>query len=135
MVIQCFFVVDLLYIVSSGIIKASFSVTLLRIVVRRQHTCYLYFLLVITTIITPVFTLWIVFSCHPIAYFWERATDLNRGNCISYQAQVIGLYTQSALFLFIDFSLAVLPIFIVRDLQMDRRTKMSVVAIFAIGSL
>jgi hypothetical protein len=121
--------------VSSGIIKASFSITLLRIVVQRQHTYYLYFLLVITVIITPVFTLRVVFSCHPIAYFWERAIDLNRGNCISYQAQAFGLYAQSALFLFIDFSLAVLPIFIVRDLQMDRRTKISVVVIFAIGSL
>jgi len=90
-----------------------------------------------TVIITfGIFTAFYVplmaFQCHPISYFW---TQTGEGACISQVAIADSTYAHGALSAVADWTLGTLPIFLVRNLQMNPRTKVSVALILALGSM
>lgn len=71
-----------------------------------------------------------VFSCRPIAYFWDR--DLAGGRCLDVTALA---YANSGFAVAQDLLLIVLPVFMLWNLNMSRRKKMLIALMFAVGSL
>lgn len=93
-----------------------------------QWACYC----VMGFIIGPsiIITLVTVFSCNPIAYFWDR--DIPNGSCIDVSALA---YANSAFAMAQDAILILLPIFMLWKLNMSLKKKCFIALMFAVGSL
>ena len=82
----------------------------------------------ITTSTITIF-LMTVFSCHPVAYFWDR--DLH-GQCLDINALA---YANSGMSIAQDLIVIALPLPVLTKLNMSMKKKIGVVFMFAVGSL
>jgi len=76
-----------------------------------------------------------IFQCKPLSYFWERFDPSKKGMCILPEFGGAAFLSIAVVATAIDLSLGVLPILIVKDLQMARREKISVGCILGLGSM
>lgn len=75
-----------------------------------------------------------ILQCRPSAYFWTRFTG-GKGTCLNPKIVVDATYVYSAISCAGDWTLGILPIFVVWNLQMNARTKLSVALILAMGAV
>lgn len=112
--------------------KISIGVFLLRITIQRVHIYTIYVAMALSVITGLVFFFVTVFQCRPISYFWDQE---QAGSCISVDI-IIGLtYLYSSLNIIADFTFALLPCFIVKDLQMDRKLKIALMPLLGMGCM
>lgn len=83
-------------------------------------------MIAISTIIIFLMT---VFSCHPVAYFWDR--DLH-GQCLDVNALA---YANSGMSIVQDLIIIALPLPALTRLNMSTKRKAGVGVMFALGSL
>ncbi|RDW85700.1 hypothetical protein BP5796_04025 [Coleophoma crateriformis] len=69
----------------------------------------------------------VVFQCWPISYNWDLSL---KGKCVQQGAFYVAT---SALTLFTDILVLLIPFWIVKDLKMPRKTKAAVIGIFLLG--
>lgn len=93
-----------------------------------KFVCYgaLLFILLPSTVIL----LLTIFSCQPVAYFWDR--DIHGGTCINVSALA---FANSGFALAQDVALIMMPIFMLWGLNMSRKKKIFIGTMFAVGSL
>ena len=88
-----------------------------------------------------VFMFLMLFQCKPLSFFWTRMANHpvvnieGEGSCINMEIIVIMTYIYSAFAAFCDFTVGILPIFVVRKLHMKRQTKMAVVGILGMACM
>jgi len=134
--LQDLFISELFFILGSGLIKISFALTLLRVVVLRLHVIALYVAMVLSVIMTIATFLFIALTCRPASYFWTSVIDPSGGSCIDFHIQIKGSYAHGAVMLFLDVMLGVvIPLHVLSGLQMPRRIKISAAALLSLGSL
>ncbi|KAJ5314717.1 Vacuolar protein sorting-associated VPS28 N-terminal [Penicillium atrosanguineum] len=126
---------QMFYVWSSAVAKVSIAVALLRLTVNRVHRIILWSTITLTIIIGLIFWLVLLLDCHPISYFWKQANDRSTGSCLSVDILLDIAYLYSALTVVCDFTLGILPIFLVWHLQMNRRTKVAVGGILSLGAI
>lgn len=117
------------------VVKLSICLMLLRFVVEPSHRILLNVVIGLTSVSSLAFFFVFVFQCSPVPFFWRRARGDIDGQCINPLVVVIGAYAYSAVCVVCDWTMAVLPWFIVRKTRMDLRTKMMVVFVLAMGSM
>lgn len=71
-----------------------------------------------------------VFSCHPVAYFWDK--DLKPGSCYS---ELVTNAVGAGLGIAQDILLVVLPAFQVSQVQIKKKQKIYVIGMFVLGGL
>lgn len=125
----------MLYLWASAVSKIAIAVALLRLAVRRLHRFILWATCTVIVIIGLVFWLVLLFDCKPVSYFWERTNFLKQGTCLSTHVLLIIAYTYSCLTIVCDFTLGILPVFLVWGLQMNKRTKLALMGIFGLGAM
>ena len=76
----------------------------------------------------------IIFQCYPVDYFWTRYAGAV-GKCLNPNVIADATYAHSAISAWTDWTLGILPIFLVWDLAMNLRTKVSVALILALGAV
>lgn len=116
------------------LIKASIGIMLLRLSVNRIHKTICWVVLAVTEIYSLFFFFIFLFQCLPSAYFWTQYTG-GKGTCINPHITVVVFYGYSAITCAGDWTFSILPAFLVWDLQMGRKEKVSVVLILAVGAL
>jgi hypothetical protein len=116
------------------LLKASICVFLLRIAVAPLHKWIIWGVLLVHEVYSVFFFFIFVFQCVPATYFWTRFTG-GKGKCINPKISVDVFYVYSAISCAGDWILGILPIFIVWKLQMNKRTKISVACILAVGAM
>lgn len=125
------YVAEITYIVTLALTKASIVAMYLRIFWAYPpfqlacHVALAFILLPSAAILVAT-----IFSCRPVAYFWDR--DLGPGACLDVTALA---YANSALAMAQDLVLAALPIGMLWRLRMSRRRKCYVAVMFAVGGL
>lgn len=93
-------------------------VDLIRLTTQNKYRYPLYTLFVISAAVGTVSFFVALLRCKPIDAAWTE-----EGHCLS-QTLIIGFsYGISALNIVIDFSVAIIPIFLLRKTQMKRRLK------------
>ncbi|KAL2852102.1 hypothetical protein BJY01DRAFT_260170 [Aspergillus pseudoustus] len=117
--------------------KVSVCIFLMRITVKRLHIWILYLVMAFTVITGLMFMFIMLLQCKPLEYFWTRtALDPTiEGTCISIEIVITMTYVYSAFAVLCDFTGALLPIFLVRNLHMRRKTKMAVVGILGMACI
>jgi hypothetical protein len=115
-------------------LKFSVGIFLLRIAVERGQRITLYIVLAVSTIMSTYFFFLFVFQCWPVAYFWGQYTGME-GHCIDTSIILKTTYAYSAVTCWSDWTFSILPVFIVRKLNMNPRTKLSVILILALSAM
>ncbi|KAH6659439.1 hypothetical protein BKA67DRAFT_529592 [Truncatella angustata] len=131
---QWWFICELLYIISTCALKISVGFSLLRICVRPAYARIIHFLMYATGLVGIVYFLMVLLQCRPMSTFWEqspRTNDLCFKNSI-----VLGLtYTIAIMNCLADWAFSILPILVVKHLNMRRSTKVSLSAILGLAAL
>ena len=93
--------------------------------------------MILTAIAGVVFMFIMLLQCKPLEYFWTRsALDPSiPGHCMNVQIVIAMTYVYSAIAALCDFTVGILPIFLVKNLSMRRQTKMAVVGILSMACM
>lgn len=133
---QMWWTCEPLYVLTNMAIKASIAIFLLRICVHRAHVIIIWVVTGITEVYSLFFFLLFVLQCRPTSLFWLRFTsDPPEGSCIAGTIVSGCFYGYSAISCLTDWTYSILPIFLVWNLQMNTRVKISVVMILAAGAI
>lgn len=110
--------------------KASIAVFIMRITPNRSHRLVIYTALGVSIFCGLVFFFVALFQCTPVSYFWTRAGE---GSCLSIDVIIDVVYAYSALSIITDFTFTLLPVYLVWNLQMDKRVKFALIPILSMG--
>ncbi|KAF2121552.1 hypothetical protein BDV96DRAFT_216584 [Lophiotrema nucula] len=114
-------------------VKISISLFLLRVIVLKLQRWIIYVCMALTVFTGLVFLFVTLLQCSPISYFWNRA--IPGGYCISIEV-IIGLtFLYSAINAVCDFTLGILPIFLVKGLNMERKMKFALVPLLSMACI
>lgn len=124
---------EIWYVFASCLGKIAVGVFLLRIAVKRWHI-WIIRILNAGTVAFGIFyfTIFIV-QCHPIHSFWEE-TPASK-NCNDPHIITDATYGASAVNSAADWTLGLLPIFIVWDVQMRTKMKFTVAGILGLAAM
>ncbi|CEI61683.1 hypothetical protein FVEN_g2749 [Fusarium venenatum] len=120
---------EILYFISSTIIKCAIGLTCIRIDIRRRITIPIYINMAIMIIVTILALAYVFANCTPFAATWNPAL----GTCQKQISLQTVSYIVSAIQMATDWACAIIPCFIVAELQMSRRRKISAIAILGLG--
>ncbi|PWY95436.1 putative integral membrane protein [Aspergillus sclerotioniger CBS 115572] len=128
---------EIAYCFSAVACKISVCIFLMRITVRRIHIWILWTVMVMTVVAGMVFMFIMLLQCKPLTYFWTRkafSPDIH-GHCMDIQIVIAMTYVYSGFAALCDFTVGILPIFLVRKLHMKQKTKMAVVGILSMACI
>ncbi|KAH8820254.1 hypothetical protein F5884DRAFT_849523 [Xylogone sp. PMI_703] len=119
------------YVSGSVFIKASICAQLIRISTQRRYKVILILLIAATAITTLIAILAVLVRCKPIAASWNPAL----GTCINQDIIIDLTYAVSAVNIVTDWSVAIIPIFILRNVQMRATLKRLTRLVLGVGAL
>lgn len=132
--LRFWFLCEIFYALSTSILKISIGFFLLRITVSVYHIWIIRVVMVGSAVLGTVYTFTILFQCKPVSYWWSL--DPNRhGTCFTPSTVAGFTYAVSGMNALADWTFAILPIFVVKDLQMRRSSKIAVTAVIGIAAL
>ncbi|OLN83402.1 hypothetical protein CCHL11_03138 [Colletotrichum chlorophyti] len=123
-------VLEIFYVVSLAVIKASILFFFLRIFPERGFRRTLWMVQALNLLIAIAFLIFFCAQCQPFSYFWNQWDGEHQGKCAGFNKA--GL-THVALNIALDIIMLVLPLTQIYKLQMDRRKKIGVMAMFLVG--
>ncbi|CZT23214.1 uncharacterized protein RCC_08925 [Ramularia collo-cygni] len=129
---HAFFIAQQMYVVTLFGVKMSIAFLLLRFSASKALDWTLYGVAGVTTGLTIAFTLWLTFQCSPVAAQWDTSIE---GVCVSRDAYVDSVYILSAFSAATDIITAIAPIFVLRNLTLDQKSKWSAAITMGLGSV
>ncbi|EKV06545.1 Integral membrane protein, putative [Penicillium digitatum] len=131
----CWWVGQLFYVLTCVVAKLSIIIALLRITISRVHAYILYGAMILATAVGLIFFFFTMFQCSPVDYFWKRAQPNTHGACIN-RTLLIGIaYLYSIGAAITDLTIGLIPVALIWNLRMNRRTKGAIAVILGIGSI
>lgn len=118
-------------------VKSSICLSLFRITSEKNYRIMLWAVMILASISALIGFIAVVITCRPIAKNWDPVlqADPSVGYCLDYGIiQGISYYI-SASSIITDWACAIIPCFIVWNLQMRRKVKISVASILALGAM
>ncbi|KAF9694973.1 hypothetical protein EKO04_006862 [Ascochyta lentis] len=134
--LKYWFFCEVFYTITTSIFKIAIGLFLLRITIVPIHIWIIRFIMAVAAVVGVAYTLLVIFQCKPISYWWDL-DPTHTGTCLSASLVMNFTYVVSALNSFADWTFGILPIFVVKDLQMKRRVKVivsGIIGLAAIGS-
>lgn len=124
---------ELFYCCATSVLKVSIGLFLLRVATNRIHIWIVRLVMISAAVFGFAFLFVLVFQCWPISDWWSL--DINEKHCIKPDI-VVGLtYAVSGLNVIADWTLGILPAFMVKDLQMSVRQKRLVAIILSFAAI
>lgn len=118
-------------------IKCSICFSLFRITTEVKYRLLLWGVMFLATVSAMIGFIAVVITCQPIAKNWDPVlqADASIGYCMTGNIITRLSYYISASSIVTDWACAIIPCFIVWNLQMKRRLKISVAGILALGAV
>lgn len=126
------------YVIGSTLIKFVAALLLLRLFKGQKWQRYsLIGIMVLVGLIQTGYLVIAIFQCTPIPFYWFRYTENApvSGHCLKPAMATIPTYVSILLGVVSDWYLAILPITLVWNIKMEKKAKISIVAVLAIGSM
>ncbi|KAJ1334080.1 hypothetical protein MN608_04083 [Microdochium nivale] len=140
--ISHWFLCQLFYAVTMIVSKMSIGFFLVRVTVRRMHTYIIWAAVAISIVAGLTFFFVVLFQCNPISEYWMRygrnqvgPVDNGSGVCLNVEIIIALAYLYSACSIVADFTLALLPAWIISSLKMDRKSKMLLIPLVGMGTI
>ncbi|KAL5313409.1 hypothetical protein ACEPPN_019142 [Leptodophora sp. 'Broadleaf-Isolate-01'] len=115
-------------------LKLSIGAMLLRLTVVTTHRIIIYTTLAITEVYCTFFFFIFVFQCQAPEFFWTKYTG-GKGRCLDPQIAVIAAYAYSAIACVGDWTFAIIPVFLVWNLQINSRRRAAVAIVLSMGAI
>ncbi|KIN03210.1 hypothetical protein OIDMADRAFT_119103 [Oidiodendron maius Zn] len=125
---------EISYITTTALIKATIGMFLLQICTNTYQKCTIWIVIIVSTAFSLAYIPVLIFQCYPISYFWTRFLG-GSGKCLPTTVIADMMYTHGVISTWSDWTLGILPGFLVRNLNMSPRTKVSVALILGLGAL
>ncbi|KAE8150638.1 hypothetical protein BDV25DRAFT_139637 [Aspergillus avenaceus] len=134
---EYWFLCDVGYCISSILCKISVGIFLLRVTVHPVHRIAIYVVTALAVIFGLMFWILLLAQCTPVSYFWMRLSTTHpvSGSCINMTVVIAALYIFSAMSAIFDLTVGILPIFLVRNLQMRRDVKAAVASLLGMACI
>lgn len=129
---RAFFVAQIMYLITLWGVKLSVAFLLLRFSASKLLTWILRITIGIITGLTFAFIFWVTFQCKPVQSQWDPSIE---GNCASRHSYMVSVYILSSISAATDIVMAAAPFFILRGLDIDKRTKIYAGLTMGLGSL
>ncbi|KAH7026737.1 uncharacterized protein B0I36DRAFT_248763 [Microdochium trichocladiopsis] len=140
--ISYWFVCQLFYALTMIVSKVSIGYFLVRVTVRRLHAWIIWAAVAISIVAGITFFFVVLFQCHPISEYWMRygrgqvgPVDNGSGTCLNVEIIIALAYLYSACSIVADFTLALLPAWIISSLKMDRKSKILLIPLVGMGTI
>ena len=95
-----------------------------------RKACY------IMMVIVGIYSCWTffsaVFACWPISYFWNQLADPTGGHCLNRFAV---WFANAGINIATDIGTGILPLRVLKDLEMPRRQRIALMIVFGLGGL
>ncbi|GKZ36654.1 hypothetical protein AbraIFM66950_007829 [Aspergillus brasiliensis] len=132
---EYWFYCDIGYALASILCKISVSIFILRVTIDRTHQIAVCLVGGIVVISGLIFFIMVLVQCHPLSYFWNQLSSAytGPGSCMNMHIIVGGLYAFSASSALFDLTIAILPILLVRKLNMKRDVKVAVAGLLGMA--
>ncbi|KAL4989775.1 hypothetical protein BDW68DRAFT_175533 [Aspergillus falconensis] len=121
------------YAVSSVLAKVSVCIFLLRVMLFPCHRAALFTVTALAICSGIPFFVLLIIQCSPVWFWWTRMRGDTDGHCGYVDAIAVMLYIFSASSALFDLTVALLPIILVRKLQMNWRTKAAVAGLLGMA--
>ncbi|KIX03446.1 uncharacterized protein Z518_06998 [Rhinocladiella mackenziei CBS 650.93] len=119
----------IIYNLGLFVVKDSILYQYLRFFVRRSYRIAAWGLMIFISVAGLVMIVTSCVSCQPVAYFWDKTIE--GGRCINLLAF---WFSFSAFNIATDLAVLLLPMPVLKSLRLPRKQKMSLIAVFALGS-
>ncbi|KAK4207253.1 hypothetical protein QBC37DRAFT_456178 [Rhypophila decipiens] len=128
------FICEVLYAPLSALIRTSIALFLLRIATVKWHRYTIYGTLGIVWALSIPFFFILVFQCNPPEHFYDQVLDDEHGGtCLDHHIVPHATIAHSVISALMDFVLALLPIAILWNVKLSKRTKAGVAALLGMG--
>ncbi|OJJ32503.1 hypothetical protein ASPWEDRAFT_116810 [Aspergillus wentii DTO 134E9] len=129
----CWWLGQVFYLFTCVMAKFSIIISLLRITIDRIHRYILYAAMGLTLLVGLLFFFFTVFQCQPVDFFWNRMSE--KGTCINTDTLLDIAYIYSVGAAITDFTIGLLPIFVIWNLRMNPRAKVAIAGILGLGCI
>ncbi|KAJ8116936.1 hypothetical protein OPT61_g1757 [Boeremia exigua] len=119
------------YCLSMVCIKLSIGLFLLRITVKRIQRWIVYIVMGLTVLTGMVFFFVTLLQCAPISFFWDKFSQT--GWCVNIDVIIALTFLYSVVSVICDFTFAILPIFLVWNLNMSVNTRLMLIPILGMA--
>ncbi|OTB06925.1 hypothetical protein M426DRAFT_34157, partial [Hypoxylon sp. CI-4A] len=126
---------ELAYVITSLLAKFTVGIFLLRICSATWQKVVICAALLLCFLYQTFFVFMAAFQCRPVQYYWLRYTTEAEGTCWSNDFVMGATYAGAAINAVTDWVLGLLPIAIVKSLQLSTRSKVLVSCTLALGSI
>ncbi|KAL3954010.1 hypothetical protein ACCO45_011966 [Purpureocillium lilacinum] len=121
------------YILCMVCSKLSFAWFLLRITTARVHAWVVYAASLLSVLAATIFFFVTIFQCKPVSFYWTRLGGNIDGTCLSMDVIMSIAYFYSICSIVTDFTFAVLPAFVIWNLQLKMRARLALIVLIAMG--
>ena len=129
---HCWYLCYLFYSVSMMTIKVSIGFMLLRVSFKKIHVWILYGAIFVTIVASGTFFFVCLFQCSPVWYMWDKTAE---GKCVNGTVIAALSYVYSGFSILSDFTFAIIPGFVVWELQLKRRAKFALLPLIIMGCI
>lgn len=134
--LRAWYLCEVLYVPLAALIRTSIGLFLLRLVVLRSHIWIIRANLAAVWLISIIYFFLMMFQCQPISYFWMGpVTPGMQGTCINKLAVPVSTIVHSVLSGIADWILAIIPLLMLWNVLINRRTKLVIGCLLSMGFL
>jgi hypothetical protein len=130
---QYIFLLEVIYVCLTSIMKASLAVTLLQWAQSKIHIFLLRAAIVIDALICVIVVEYLLVQCAPISYTWELVNPAKKGVCLPIKQHIALGMALSATTITLDMLFLFVPFFMLRGRGVHSRVKMCIYGIFGLG--
>jgi hypothetical protein len=110
--------------------KVSIGMFLLRVTISPIHRWIINIVMGLTVLTGLVFFFVTLLQCMPLSYFWDQQQE---GSCVPIDVIIALTFLYSVVSVICDFTFAILPIFLVWNLNMSLKTRSLLVPILGMA--
>jgi hypothetical protein len=132
--LEAWYLCEAIYAPLSGLVRTSIAIFLLRIAQAPAHKCIIWGNMVVIWAISITFFVLVLVQCTPPSYFWKQVLG-EQGRCIDSSIIPGATIAHSVISASSDFILALLPIAMLWNVQLNRRTKLTIAVLLGLGFL
>lgn len=130
--LKTWYISEILYAPVSAMVRTSVALFLLRLSVHPTHKRIIVAILVVIWTTCAAFMGVVAFQCDPPSYFYDQVLGL-KGRCVDIQVVPNVTIAHSVIGAASDFVYAILPIAMLWEVRLNKRTKASVALLLGMG--